>query len=384
MTDERKPIKLEAIEIPNPCPMLWENLDGEGRKRFCQDCGKHVHDLSALTRVEAEELLTQTDAKICISYEQTPDGGIKTKDFTEVFFCSRESIRNAVGLVAGAMVAVWSTSAAIAKDTFTPHRTMGKVSAQAHTTTPAAGQTQAQTGTSSSPAQTGANLGPGNGGVRMAGTPVPTPVVQPVKDSSRINGGAAPIRMTGDVATPVATPVPKPVPPVARLAGEPVARMPSIEHITVDKVTFTDKHPGAMRGVIAGTSLTLDHGVASSSSVDSTAWKAWHANVAQALFDSWKTQSSVAGQLTMRVSVKPGMNISISKLGVPHSAMNSNGTMGDTNRFVDSVDKAINGLQKHAVLAYPKAATDKVKEASFDLTLGNDSQKFPHFEPDAL
>ena len=29
--------------IPNPCPKLWKDLEGDDRRRFCQACGTHVH-----------------------------------------------------------------------------------------------------------------------------------------------------------------------------------------------------------------------------------------------------------------------------------------------------------------------------------------------------
>jgi hypothetical protein len=41
----------------------------EGRKRFCADCKKHVHDLSAMPRAEAEALLqSSAEGSLCVRY----------------------------------------------------------------------------------------------------------------------------------------------------------------------------------------------------------------------------------------------------------------------------------------------------------------------------
>ena len=48
----------------------------EDRKRYCERCREHVHDLSALTEPEARALLrSRTD--MCVSYELHADGTIR-------------------------------------------------------------------------------------------------------------------------------------------------------------------------------------------------------------------------------------------------------------------------------------------------------------------
>ena len=70
---------LDAVRLACQCPMRWEQLSacirpggtaGTGgalptdAQRYCGACEKHVHDLSALTRVEAEALLAT--GPICV------------------------------------------------------------------------------------------------------------------------------------------------------------------------------------------------------------------------------------------------------------------------------------------------------------------------------
>lgn len=389
MTEEQKRIKLEAIEIPTPCPMLWENLDGDERKRFCDECGKHVHDLSALTRVEAEALLSENEAKLCVSYELTPTGGIKTRDYSETFRCSREAVRGAVGLVAGALVAVCSTLPALAKDALSPHRTMGKIRANVNSEAPKPIAPQTQSATPADAGREGRMTG-APAVVHTDSTTTPKDTTTTTKDSATApksattppkNATTLPPRVGGLVATPVVKPVGR---PVTRLGGEPVARVANIDQVSVSKVNLTDKRIGSVHGMLANTEVIVDRGYATAAALDSGAWSSWHESVAKAVFDSWKAENKTAGQITLRLTVKPGQTISISKMGVPHSAMDAAGTMGDTNTFMAEVEKTISRLQHNAALAFPKTSSEHVTQASFDVTLGTDSQKFPRFEPNSL
>ena len=55
------------VHISEPCHADWEGMKKEGARRFCGDCDKHVHDLSAMTRADAVALLKATPA-ICVRY----------------------------------------------------------------------------------------------------------------------------------------------------------------------------------------------------------------------------------------------------------------------------------------------------------------------------
>ena len=63
------------------CPKTWESLqavEGGEARRFCDQCELHVHDLSALTRGEAKELLSGT-GRVCVRKTLTPEGRIRLK-----------------------------------------------------------------------------------------------------------------------------------------------------------------------------------------------------------------------------------------------------------------------------------------------------------------
>lgn len=52
-----------GVRIGQPCPMKWEELKGDGRRRYCESCELHVHDLSAMSRGERKALLATPERK---------------------------------------------------------------------------------------------------------------------------------------------------------------------------------------------------------------------------------------------------------------------------------------------------------------------------------
>jgi len=56
-------------------------MTGDDRTRFCAGCGLHVHNLSAMTRDEAERLVCERAGRLCIRYEPTPTGSVRTLEY---------------------------------------------------------------------------------------------------------------------------------------------------------------------------------------------------------------------------------------------------------------------------------------------------------------
>ncbi|HLW76821.1 MAG TPA: hypothetical protein VKS01_07535, partial [Bryobacteraceae bacterium] len=70
---------LDRIRVASPCHAGWESMQGSERRRFCSQCNKHVYNLSAMTRAEAESLLSRSD-QICARFYRRADGTILTED----------------------------------------------------------------------------------------------------------------------------------------------------------------------------------------------------------------------------------------------------------------------------------------------------------------
>jgi hypothetical protein len=61
-------------KITRPCTADWEQMVGDDRKRFCEQCGKHVHNVSAMTRAERAEFAKPVNHHKCVTYLHRPDG----------------------------------------------------------------------------------------------------------------------------------------------------------------------------------------------------------------------------------------------------------------------------------------------------------------------
>jgi hypothetical protein len=68
------------IQIRTPCPKLWDDLQGDERKRFCSECSLHVHNSAALTRREAEALVAGAEGRVCMRIECDPSGALVFRD----------------------------------------------------------------------------------------------------------------------------------------------------------------------------------------------------------------------------------------------------------------------------------------------------------------
>lgn len=66
------------IPILKPCPKAWESMAGTEKKRFCEVCQLHVHNLSVMNTKERETVMAQPGGPPCIAYELRPDGSMVT------------------------------------------------------------------------------------------------------------------------------------------------------------------------------------------------------------------------------------------------------------------------------------------------------------------
>jgi hypothetical protein len=79
----RQSIPLDVIDVKTPCPASWETMRGDERTRYCVGCGRNVHNLSAMTRREAETFLADCAGagRLCVRFERSGDGTVQTLDY---------------------------------------------------------------------------------------------------------------------------------------------------------------------------------------------------------------------------------------------------------------------------------------------------------------
>jgi hypothetical protein len=98
-------IPLDVIDVSTPCPVDWDEMRGTDRVRFCGQCKLHVYNLSAMSRHEAEELINETEGRLCVNFYRRTDGTIVTAD------CSR--LRQAARVARHAWASAYAISAAL-------------------------------------------------------------------------------------------------------------------------------------------------------------------------------------------------------------------------------------------------------------------------------
>lgn len=72
-------VVLEEMRIPAKCQVSWDGMVGDDRTRFCESCGKNVHDLKKYTRGEAAELFASPEPP-CVILTKTSRGRVLTAD----------------------------------------------------------------------------------------------------------------------------------------------------------------------------------------------------------------------------------------------------------------------------------------------------------------
>jgi hypothetical protein len=63
------PKPLDVITVQSPCPADWAAMRGDEKKRFCEHCGKFVHNLAAMPVDEAQALICRSAGRLCVRFE---------------------------------------------------------------------------------------------------------------------------------------------------------------------------------------------------------------------------------------------------------------------------------------------------------------------------
>ena len=71
---------LNNIRVASPCPANWNEMMGDERKRYCGECKLNVYNLSGMTRREAEDMIINSEGRLCVRFYRRSDGTVLTKD----------------------------------------------------------------------------------------------------------------------------------------------------------------------------------------------------------------------------------------------------------------------------------------------------------------
>lgn len=65
----------DQIRISEPCTVDWETMHGDAKRRFCDQCRKHVHNLSAMSEPEAQQVIGQ--GNVCVRFRYDAQGNVR-------------------------------------------------------------------------------------------------------------------------------------------------------------------------------------------------------------------------------------------------------------------------------------------------------------------
>lgn len=71
---------LNNVRIAAPCSADWDNMFGNERVRFCEQCQLNVYNLSEMSEAEAQRLIGQTEGRLCGRFYRRKDGSIITQN----------------------------------------------------------------------------------------------------------------------------------------------------------------------------------------------------------------------------------------------------------------------------------------------------------------
>lgn len=100
---------LKQAEIASPCPMKWEDMEGDDKTRFCQKCQLNVYNTIVMSDEEVLDLvlLAATGQRVCASIFKRVDGTVITRDCPVGVSLWKERLqeraRRAAAIVAGAL-----------------------------------------------------------------------------------------------------------------------------------------------------------------------------------------------------------------------------------------------------------------------------------------
>ena len=102
---------LKNLTIPSPCNVDWNSMKGNDQVRFCEHCELSVHNLSAMTRHQAERLVARSNGRLCVQYVADANGKpLLAQAGMKLHRISRRASR----IAAGAFTATLSVTSAVA------------------------------------------------------------------------------------------------------------------------------------------------------------------------------------------------------------------------------------------------------------------------------
>lgn len=108
---------LNNLTIPTPCSADWNRMIGNDQVRFCEHCNLDVHNLSRMTRNQAQRLIARANGRLCVRYHRDAAGQPLTLPVGQKLHRQKlhRIARRVSQVAAGAFTATLSITSAVAQ-----------------------------------------------------------------------------------------------------------------------------------------------------------------------------------------------------------------------------------------------------------------------------
>ena len=103
---------LNNLTVSSPCTADWNSMVGNDQVRFCEHCSLQVHNLSLMTRNQAQRLVARSNGRLCVRYHQDPEGKPMTSPVRQKLHRINRRVSR---IAAGAFTATLSVTSAVAQ-----------------------------------------------------------------------------------------------------------------------------------------------------------------------------------------------------------------------------------------------------------------------------
>ncbi|MGH9928023.1 MAG: hypothetical protein ACREA9_02215, partial [Pyrinomonadaceae bacterium] len=104
---------LNNLSITSPCTADWDSMIGNDQVRFCEHCNLDVHNLSQMTRNQAQRLVARSNGRLCVRYHRDAAATPLTLPVSQKLHSIGRRVSR---IAAGAFTATLSVTSAVAQN----------------------------------------------------------------------------------------------------------------------------------------------------------------------------------------------------------------------------------------------------------------------------
>ncbi|MDT5295254.1 MAG: hypothetical protein QOJ76_2134 [Acidobacteriota bacterium] len=109
---------IDKLRVAAPCRESWDEMAGTDEVRFCSHCRKGVHDVSQLTRTQAERLVARSRGGVCVRFVRHADGSVVVREKPPAFGRVRRRLSFVASGVLAALLGLFTDARAQAPSTY--------------------------------------------------------------------------------------------------------------------------------------------------------------------------------------------------------------------------------------------------------------------------